>query len=564
MTICYIWIEKFRNFSNTGFNLSSQNKFDYNHELKTIKKEVVNDLPKDFFGKNIKEVTAFVGKNGSGKSNALELICKVLKNYKSTINTNYLVIYEENGYLECRYNFSDDIAPKANFDISIDHFETPLNPLKVVFFSNVFDDRRNNFGKEISDVSVNNKYRNTISRKRETSDFLKQLKLINSSTFKNLNIEYPNKVVISTRIFSARMNSSMEQSLYRQNYNIYKEFKSFIGKRLTDSKTDKKFLYSVRFGFFFEYIEDYLRGNRYRYIRNNNYYPDYDKFSDKLGTFLNDQFDLRTEEISENILYFIGELFQPEIQNNLFTPDEVKSHHLKIEFLFKLKLLIVEVPIEYYLEGLRTNSYEDFVFEYSSSKSSKIINDFTKLFDKENFFNINWIGISSGHKAYLNLFATLFDELKFTKQPNLFLCIDEGDLYLHPKWQIEFFDRLINVLPNIYSGKIQLLLTSHSPFILSDLPNQNITILHNTSGSLNGTDLNIKTFGGNLYDLYSEPFFLKEKKTSEFAYKQIKDLILKLESNNTNYSKEEILKLVNIIGDEIISLRLKNILEKND
>jgi ABC-type dipeptide/oligopeptide/nickel transport system ATPase component len=202
MTICYIWIEKFRNFSNTGFNLSSQNKFEYDHELNTIKKETVNNLPKDFFGEDIKEVTAFVGKNGSGKSNALELICKVLKNYKSTINTNYLVIYEENGYLECRYNFSNDIAPTSNFDISIDRFETPLNPLKVVFFSNVFDDRRNNFGKEISDVSVNNKYRNTISRKRETSDFLKQIKFINSSTFKNLNIEYPNKVIISTRIFS--------------------------------------------------------------------------------------------------------------------------------------------------------------------------------------------------------------------------------------------------------------------------------------------------------------------------------------------------------------------------
>jgi predicted ATP-binding protein involved in virulence len=119
-------------------------------------------------------------------------------------------------------------------------------------------------------------------------------------------------------------------------------------------------------------------------------------------------------------------------------------------------------------------------------------------------------------------------------------------------------------LPNIYSGKIQLLLTSHSPFILSDLPNQNITILDNTSGSLNGIDLQIKTFGGNLYDLYSEPFFLKEKKTSEFAYKQIKALILKVESDKIDHSKEEILKLINIIGDEIIGLRLKNILEKND
>lgn len=564
MKICYIWIERFRNFSNEEFNLASEYKFKYNREDNTINIEYLSKLPIDFFGENIKEVTAFVGKNGAGKSNALELICKVIKNYKSTINTNYLIIYEENGQLECRYNFDDISEPNSNFDINIEKFESQINPLKVVFFSNVFDERRNNFGKEITDVSVNNKYfRNSFYKKRETSDFLKQIKLINSSIFKNLNIDYPNKVVISTKVFSNRFNSSMEEKFYKENANIFKEFKSFIKKRLSDLKPDKRFLYSIRFGFFFEFVEHYIRDSN-RYYRRDFDHEVYDKFSIKLNEFLKKQFDNRTEELSENVLHFIYDIQYSKNNEQLFPDSLNEDFEEKIKFLLKLRDLLSEIPIEYYIEGLRSNSYENFVFDYHSNKSSKLVNDFIKFFDRETFYDINWIGISSGHKAYLNLFATLFDELRYSKQQNLFLCIDEGDLYLHPKWQTEFFNKLIKILPRIYSGKIQLLLTSHSPFLLSDLPNQNITILDSINGSKNGTELSIKTFGGNLYDLYSEPFFLENKKTSDFAYNHIKNIIQNIESENKEFTKNEITKLVDIIGDEIIRFRLSKLIEKND
>jgi predicted ATP-binding protein involved in virulence len=143
------------------------------------------------------------------------------------------------------------------------------------------------------------------------------------------------------------------------------------------------------------------------------------------------------------------------------------------------------------------------------------------------------------------------------------ICIDEGDLYLHPKWQIEFFDKLLKVLPSIYSGNIQLILTSHSPFLLSDLPKQNITILDRDqeNSTLDGYKLKMNTFGGNLYDLYSEPFFLGNKRTSDFAYSKIKDLIKKVENKDyTIKEKEELIKLNDILGDEIIQYRIKKIL----
>ncbi len=141
------------------------------------------------------------------------------------------------------------------------------------------------------------------------------------------------------------------------------------------------------------------------------------------------------------------------------------------------------------------------------------------------------------------------------------MCIDEGDLYLHPKWQVEFFNKLLNILPEIYNGKIQLILTSHSPFLLSDLPNANISILNNDE-SINGIDLKIKTFGGNLYDLYSEPFFLENKRTSEFAFNKIKELIEKIDKKNlTKKDKEEIKQINDFLGDEIIQYKIQKVLK---
>ncbi|WP_198595525.1 hypothetical protein, partial [Vibrio lentus] len=60
---------------------------------------------------------------------------------------------------------------------------------------------------------------------------------------------------------------------------------------------------------------------------------------------------------------------------------------------------------------------------------------------------IRWKGISSGHKAFLNLYSSIYNEIKNTKRTTL-ICIDEGDLYFHPKWQISFFSELLSIISN--------------------------------------------------------------------------------------------------------------------
>lgn len=570
MKICFIWIEKFRNFENFSFNLSSSHKFKYDIESNTLTKRKVDALPHNFFGERISDVVGIIGKNGSGKSNAVELVCKILKGAKTSIQTNFLLIVEQDNKLVCHFSFLNIERPIADFKISFEEYKGSINPLKVVFFSNVFDERRNEFDNEVSDISVNNLFnRQHFLRREKITDFEKQIRLINSKVFSSLNIDLPTQVQLTSKVWMNRFNSSMERDIYGNNYEAIREFKKIFRDRLREIRPENKFIHLLRFGYFFEIYNNYSRRSRYR----ENIFKV--QFAN-LEQFIPSLFNLRTEDISEKLIDFLDAEFSHlshEQMSLFFEKDEIKESdsqleklRKQIEFLKRLKISTSELKIEYNTEGARNRGLEYFTFNYKSRYSKGFINEYITLFGQSSVFDINWIGISSGHKAYLNLFASLYQELRYTRQNNLFLCIDEGDLYLHPMWQIEFFDKLLNVLPNIFSGNIQLLLTSHSPFLLSDLPKQNITILDKTitGYSLDGIDLKINTFGGNLYDLYSEPFFLGQKRTSDFAYNKIKGLISSVENNQyTRIDKSEFISLANIIGDEIIQFRLKKMLEND-
>ena len=71
MELVYLWVEKYKNIKEQGFNFSPKFECEYKDgALKIEKKE--NSLD-NFFGDNI-NITAIVGENGSGKSSILELI----------------------------------------------------------------------------------------------------------------------------------------------------------------------------------------------------------------------------------------------------------------------------------------------------------------------------------------------------------------------------------------------------------------------------------------------------------------------------------------------------------
>ncbi len=170
--------------------------------------------------------------------------------------------------------------------------------------------------------------------------------------------------------------------------------------------------------------------------------------------------------------------------------------------------------------------------------------------------------LSSGELEMLNLYSRIYDATITNlsrKQyiPNLIL-LDEAEIGYHPEWQRKFVKNVITFLNSLGKGEdfFQVVLTSHSPIILSDIPRSCTNYL--TRGKPIPTD---ETFGANIFDLYRNSFFMSDGLIGEYAWEKIlqaeKSIKHAISNPNDTKSKdimplEEAKKIVKEIGDDRI------------
>lgn len=94
-----------------------------------------------------------------------------------------------------------------------------------------------------------------------------------------------------------------------------------------------------------------------------------------------------------------------------------------------------------------------------------------------------------------------------TTYENISLIIDEAELYLHPDFQRKYLSELIKILKRSQLNNIKninIIIATHSPFIISDIPYFNIMGLED--GKTRAFDK--ATLGANIYDLFKKQFFM--------------------------------------------------------
>lgn len=149
------------------------------------------------------------------------------------------------------------------------------------------------------------------------------------------------------------------------------------------------------------------------------------------------------------------------------------------------------------------------------------------------------------------------------KYESLNIIFDEVELYFHPDYQKKFISELISSLSKNKFKKIKninILFSTHSPFILSDIPSQNILKLIN--GDPQPYTENEQTFGANIHELLANDFFLKESFMGDFAKNKINSLIDFLKSENTEdneWNEDNAIQFINIIGENLIKNTLLEI-----
>lgn len=286
--------------------------------------------------------------------------------------------------------------------------------------------------------------------------------------------------------------------------------------------------------------------------------PDFLKFCfNKLVKKLKDDTSHITFKLKQALNYFKNDLFSKinldeefldkEKQNLIISEQNRKTH------LFPLKIE------QTYFENI--NNIEETPIAFFTPIIYVSKNDIEYEFDK----------LSSGEQQYIHTIlnviyhiyniASVIDnqsDKKLYRKINL--IFDEIELYFHPEYQRTFINDLINNLNEISKVNTQLefniLFSSHSPFILSDIPSQNVLQLKDGKPFPNNE---INSFGSNIYDLLKDEFFMENGTIGEYAVNLIKD-INKFIGNGRNTSQindETITKYIDLIGEPVLRTALR-------
>lgn len=184
--------------------------------------------------------------------------------------------------------------------------------------------------------------------------------------------------------------------------------------------------------------------------------------------------------------------------------------------------------------------------------------------------------LSFGEKSLLSFFSSIYE---FTlnryyherRKGNYLLLLDETDLGFHPLWKRKFISALVKVLPLLFSlmeydikdlsGKkevkknpnFQIIISTHDPLTLSDIPNSHITYLNKIEERtvvLNQNEKPKHSFGANITDLLANSFFIgngllgdfaKDKITKTIQWLNFKKLELEIKPNSVIELDEELL-----------------------
>lgn len=566
--------------------------------LYTLNKEKYNRLDVN--------ISALVGKNGSGKSTVTEIIFSIINNlsfkFRKQLKKNDL-IFRENVAANLYWISSDYLyclkAEGMSFKIKRYVFKGKIFKSEDEFKNFQF----NEFIEFFYTIAIN--YSIYSLNSLHINDWIERLFLKNDG--------YQTPVVINPMRVKGNIDINKEDSLvrYRLMANLLQPIEAGVDigiRQLTKLQKAEK----IRF----THIKD---KNKFLYLR-----------EDKHGYLIEKGFTTLTEQ-HLSIINLVKSIFEIGHYESSFMVEEAEKYIIrkiisisklvsKEEAVYdfeaddfknetKLRKFLIDLRDEHTHLGFKLKQAINYLkypdlwgrdsdFEFSIDKASDKIdaicinleegtydfNDFLPppIFDpfiitiSEDKSLIPFEKMSSGEKQLIysinsilyhvkniqSIHTSRKDKLKYK---NIFLLLDEIELYYHPDLQRKYLSYLLKMLEKMdFSNNINgisILLVTHSPFILSDIPNQ--YLLRLTEGYVKPYNESEKTFGANIYDLLANDFFMEDGFIGEIAMQQIKEIVDYIVSKTYLEDKHiEFKRIVDVIGDEAVKFKLNQQLLK--
>lgn len=181
--------------------------------------------------------------------------------------------------------------------------------------------------------------------------------------------------------------------------------------------------------------------------------------------------------------------------------------------------------------------------------------------------------LSSGERQFIYTFASTAYHIRNiasvpekadrVKYHNVNIFMDEIELCFHPEYQRKFVNEFISMVERIKLNEycnINVILSTHSPFVLSDIPKSNILFLKDGTRPPRLQEM-INPFCANVCDLLHQSFFMEDGFIGDWAKTKVNDLLGYLTTGECKceWNKVEARKVIQLVGEPLLKGSLMNL-----
>ena len=552
MTLLYMYFEnnisldkKYKGIkaNPNGYRFDNRFNIDFNKKEKTF---YITDNPNyvKVYNSAISNFSCIVGRNGSGKTTFFELlitnIAWGITKYQPTEMKSIYYDIDKDGNIEfyvqhyirldCEYkikynNSETNFNLKSTPDNSKFIFHS-LSPFDKIFYSIAIPLKENpkrikHFIEKMTYIGNQNIFKNDPKHDIKTitnlinlfalddhfsKSFIETLKYKFSRI--NIDIDYNKELFTVDNISNIYNNVRTIQSNIDGKLRNYSNFDK-NSLLLTFYNCDEE----QKISFF-----DFLISNSTNSIENYNDYIfkivldnlDFNKIEANITNFNNFLILISFDEIVHD-----NKIDLNLLKNNILKIDKFKKYIFIKDFELLNELYLNKEEIKNILT-LETKLIEDIVTIQNLSHLVYLIRKLKnknylefELYLLKEEQEINYFYLSSGEKTMISYFVNLSNAIKDFNEiedKTFIILIDEVELHLHPKWQINFVEYMNKFFAvNNNNIKFQFIIATHSPFILSDITEEQIIYINDEDKLEN----EFNTFGANIYDIFEKGFFLE-------------------------------------------------------
>lgn len=611
MELIYAWVEKFRNYNEVELNFSERFiiKYDkYNKNIKIAPNKSYIAISPDF----ITNINAIVGKNGVGKTNLLDVI-GLRSNDRNRNNAEFEVRYKKK---KIAYRIPNDIEAEIKHSIyffiyymgkddndqdlfcfegndiesflsiikfepglSIDYWKSKYWFAYICNYTEGMLVHMYDLNERISEINIDGQKNYKIERNKHVIISLRENLNDKYYDYNSTKPEDDYKISVPRRtaIFQSRLLAMKVQMLYKQMQN---------SKRLM-FLNDK---YSLKISYNSYFLTDGIDDDNKLVMQYS--YNELDGIEKAVCRVLESfvQYFFNSIKNIENI-----EMIEKNIEVQL-SEINIKVRSLKgyKDYYYKI---IKKISDSYLIDGtqhilecytaladvLSMSKSIEFHENYISlditrqvnikellhvidvtidEKTKSNFNEITSAF--AGFFDYSIENLSDGETAYLGFFASLYEQISILtpSKENYIILLDEPEARMHPELTRNFMNELLLFLRDLSEEKkkFQVIISTHSPFILSDIQSDNIIYLEKDNmGYCKPVKKVLNTFGANIHTLLKDGFFMSST-IGEFSNRKIKEVISSINDSNiedvTEEQKNVWLYIINSIGEPLIQNRI--------